>query len=175
MLTRTSSTLRSLQNPTVDNCTILRKQHVSVLVKKWTWIPDTLNNLYSCDCGLTCLWTNSDVLLDRPDAHLYESATPPSRVCAFHSFPRSFEEHLETYLPMHLFGLSWLILSLITRAWNIASYFTDLSQTCKLPGNVSTLESRVLEFQGLSEHLLILQSWECYRGERVSLGEFTWI
>nr|CAE54434.2 alpha-1,4-fucosyltransferase [Physcomitrium patens] len=76
---RTSSTLRSLQNPTVDNCTILRKQHVSVLVKKWTWIPDTLNNLYSCDCGLTCLWTNSDVLLDRPDAHLYESATPPSR------------------------------------------------------------------------------------------------
>jgi alpha-1,4-fucosyltransferase len=80
--TRPRSTLSSLQHAKVDNCTILRKQHVSVLVKRWTWIPETLNNLYSCECGLTCLWTNSDVLVEKPDALLYETDFPPSRVSA---------------------------------------------------------------------------------------------
>ena len=52
---------------------------MSVLVKRWTWVPDTLNNFYSCACGLTCLWTNSDVLEEKPDAHLYENFFPPTR------------------------------------------------------------------------------------------------
>ncbi|KAG0575533.1 hypothetical protein KC19_5G010500 [Ceratodon purpureus] len=72
-----SSSRPSLQNSRVDNCEVLRKQHVSVLVKQWTWIPDTLNNLYSCECGLTCLWTNSDALEKNPDAHFYETYSPP--------------------------------------------------------------------------------------------------
>ncbi|KAG0600277.1 hypothetical protein M758_11G021000 [Ceratodon purpureus] len=75
---RSSSNLRSLQNPKVENCSALRQQHVSVLVKYTTWIPATLNNLYSCDCGLTCTWTNADVFEEKPDVHLYESHFPPS-------------------------------------------------------------------------------------------------
>ncbi|KAK1279011.1 Alpha-(1,4)-fucosyltransferase [Acorus gramineus] len=51
--------------------------HVSVLVKGWTWIPDNLDNLYSCRCGLSCLWTKSPVLADRPDALLFENVRPP--------------------------------------------------------------------------------------------------
>ncbi|KAI5400005.1 alpha-(1,4)-fucosyltransferase [Lathyrus oleraceus] len=51
--------------------------HVSVLVKGWTWIPDNLDNLYSCRCGLSCLWTKSNVLADKPDALLFETSTPP--------------------------------------------------------------------------------------------------
>lgn len=78
MRTRSSFSSRSLQNSRVDNCTVLRQQHVSVLVKKTGWIPITLNNLYSCDCGLTCLWTNSDVFDEKPDAYLYEKHFPPA-------------------------------------------------------------------------------------------------
>ncbi|MCE3215341.1 4-alpha-L-fucosyltransferase [Datura stramonium] len=69
----------SLQN--VDDgelkCNELKMDHVSVLVKAWTWIPDNLDNLYSCRCGLSCLWTKSSVLGDKPDALLFETATPP--------------------------------------------------------------------------------------------------
>lgn len=54
--------------------------HVSVLVKGWTWIPDNLDNLYSCPCGLSCLWTKSAVLADKPDALLFETTTPPLQV-----------------------------------------------------------------------------------------------
>lgn len=54
--------------------------HVSVLVKGWTWIPDNLDNLYSCSCGLSCLWTKSPVLADKPDALFFESSTPPIQV-----------------------------------------------------------------------------------------------
>lgn len=60
-----------------SNCSQLKMGHVSVLVKRWTWIPDNLDNLYSCRCGLSCLWTKSSVLSDKPDALLFESATPP--------------------------------------------------------------------------------------------------
>ncbi|KAI4389374.1 hypothetical protein MLD38_001606 [Melastoma candidum] len=56
-----------------------KQKHVSVLVKGWTWIPDNLDNLYSCRCGMTCLWTKSPVLADKPDALLFESSTPPIR------------------------------------------------------------------------------------------------
>lgn len=58
-------------------CPELKLEHVSVLVKGWTWIPDNLDNLYSCRCGLSCLWTKSSVLADRPDALLFETTTPP--------------------------------------------------------------------------------------------------
>uniref|UniRef100_A0A2P2JQ03 Alpha 1 family protein n=1 Tax=Rhizophora mucronata TaxID=61149 RepID=A0A2P2JQ03_RHIMU len=58
-------------------CDDLKMDHVSVLVKGWTWIPDNLDNLYSCRCGLSCLWTKSSVLADKPDALLFETTTPP--------------------------------------------------------------------------------------------------
>lgn len=58
-------------------CGGLTMKHVSVLVKGWTWIPDNLDNLYSCRCGLSCLWTKSPVLADKPDALMFESTTPP--------------------------------------------------------------------------------------------------
>jgi alpha-1,4-fucosyltransferase len=61
-------------------CPELKMEHVSVLVKGWTWIPDNLDNLYSCRCGLSCLWTKSSVLADRPDALLFETTTPPPQV-----------------------------------------------------------------------------------------------
>ncbi|KAH8480291.1 hypothetical protein Peur_062838 [Populus x canadensis] len=65
---------------TVDGdvgCSELKMEHVNVLVKGWTWIPGNLDNLYSCRCGLSCLWTKSSVLADKPDALLFETTTPP--------------------------------------------------------------------------------------------------
>ncbi|KAK1403672.1 Fucosyltransferase [Heracleum sosnowskyi] len=59
------------------NCGVLKLNHVGVLVKGWTWLPDNLDNLYSCRCGLSCLWTKSGVLVDKPDAVLFETTTPP--------------------------------------------------------------------------------------------------
>lgn len=76
-----SSSSSSLQD--VDGelqCSGLKMDHVSVLVKKWTWIPDNLDNLYACRCGLSCLWTKSSVLADKPDAMLFETVTPPHQV-----------------------------------------------------------------------------------------------
>lgn len=68
----------SLQESLGDlECGVLKMNHVSVLVKGWTWIPDNLDNLYSCGCGLSCLWTKSPVLADKPDALLFETTTPP--------------------------------------------------------------------------------------------------
>ncbi|KAL0437950.1 UNVERIFIED_CONTAM: Alpha-(1,4)-fucosyltransferase [Sesamum latifolium] len=58
-------------------CGELQMKHVSVLVKGWTWIPDNMDNLYSCRCGLSCLWTKSSVLADKPDAQLFETTAPP--------------------------------------------------------------------------------------------------
>lgn len=64
-------------------CSVLKMNHVSILVKGRTWLPDNLDNLYSCRCGLSCLWTKSPVLVDRPDALLFETTTPPLLVCMF--------------------------------------------------------------------------------------------
>uniref|UniRef100_A0A5B6YRT2 Fucosyltransferase n=1 Tax=Davidia involucrata TaxID=16924 RepID=A0A5B6YRT2_DAVIN len=78
LLRNGSSSSSSLQD--VDGelkCSELKMSHVSVLVKRWTWIPDNLDNLYSCRCGLSCLWTKSTVLADKPDALLFETTTPP--------------------------------------------------------------------------------------------------
>ena len=62
------------------DCSGLDLPHVSVLVKAWTWIPDNLDQIYSCRCGLSCLWTKSKVLADKPDALLFENFTPPRTV-----------------------------------------------------------------------------------------------
>jgi len=72
------SKVASLQE--IGNCAGLKLNHVSVLVKGWTWIPDNLDNLYSCTCGLSCLWSKSPVLADKPDALLFETTTPPVQV-----------------------------------------------------------------------------------------------
>lgn len=61
-------------------CGKLKMENFKVLVKGWTWIPDNLENLYSCRCGMTCLWTKSSVLVDSPDALLFETTTPPFQV-----------------------------------------------------------------------------------------------
>ncbi|XP_052203211.1 alpha-(1,4)-fucosyltransferase [Diospyros lotus] len=73
-------------------CGELKMKHVSVLVKGWTWIPDNLDNLYSCRCGLSCLWTKSSVLADKPDALLFETTTPPVQ--------RSNGEPLRVYMDL---------------------------------------------------------------------------
>lgn len=73
-----SNSSGSLQEPVShSSCNLLKMEHVSVLVKGWTWVPDNLDNLYSCQCGMSCLWTKSPVLADKPDALLFETATPP--------------------------------------------------------------------------------------------------
>lgn len=72
------SRISSLQNVEGEiECGELQMKHVSILVKGWTWIPDNMDNLYSCRCGLSCLWTKSSVLADKPDALLFETTTPP--------------------------------------------------------------------------------------------------
>lgn len=70
-----SSSLQELGGE--SECGGLKMDHVSILVKGWTWIPDNLDNLYSCRCGLSCLWTKSPVLADKPDGLLFETTTPP--------------------------------------------------------------------------------------------------
>ena len=71
----------SLQDVDGDlDCGVLQMRHVEILVKGWTWIPDNLDNLYSCRCGLSCLWTKSSILADKPDALLFETTTPPLQV-----------------------------------------------------------------------------------------------
>ncbi|KAK9270468.1 hypothetical protein L1049_026048 [Liquidambar formosana] len=70
-----SSSLQELGGE--SECGELKMDHVSILVKGWTWIPDNLDNLYSCRCGLSCLWTKSPVLADKPDGLLFETTTPP--------------------------------------------------------------------------------------------------
>lgn len=73
-----SSSSSSLQEADGESeCGEAKTEHVSVLVKGWTWIPDNLDNLYSCACGLSCLWTKSSVLADKPDALLFETTSPP--------------------------------------------------------------------------------------------------
>ncbi|KAJ7534630.1 hypothetical protein O6H91_13G103600 [Diphasiastrum complanatum] len=76
-LQRNRSRPQALQDAEAFSCEDLRLSHVSVLVRGWTWIPDALDNLYSCKCGLTCLWTKSPVLADNPEAALYETTRPP--------------------------------------------------------------------------------------------------
>ncbi|WCJ44280.1 Alpha-(1 4)-fucosyltransferase [Euphorbia peplus] len=74
-----SGSVQEIRGDSDSECNGLKMGHVSVLVKGWTWIPDNLDNLYSCRCGLSCLWTKSSVLADKPDALLFETVTPPIR------------------------------------------------------------------------------------------------
>ncbi|KAI5070356.1 hypothetical protein GOP47_0014699 [Adiantum capillus-veneris] len=69
----------SLQDPHAVSCASMRLRHVSVLVKEWRWLPDNLDNLYICPCGLTCLWSKSKVIADGADADLYETGNPPRK------------------------------------------------------------------------------------------------
>ncbi|XP_072950680.1 alpha-(1,4)-fucosyltransferase-like [Typha angustifolia] len=69
----------AIQDPDAGDCAALQLRHVSVVVKGWTWIPDSLDGLYSCRCGMSCLWTKSAVVVDRPDALLFENVMPPMK------------------------------------------------------------------------------------------------
>lgn len=75
--TFSSSSLQDADFGSGLKCDELTMKHVSVLVKGWTWIPDNLDNLYYCKCGMSCLWTKSPVLADKPDALFFETSTPP--------------------------------------------------------------------------------------------------
>lgn len=70
----------AVQDADAGECSELGARHVSVLVKGWSWIPDEMDNLYTCRCGLTCLWTKSQVLADKPDAVFFEAYKPPQTV-----------------------------------------------------------------------------------------------
>lgn len=80
-LSNNGSKISFLQNANGEiDCGELQMNHVKILLKKWTWIPDYMDNLYSCRCGLSCLWTQSSVLADEPDALLFETIAPPFQV-----------------------------------------------------------------------------------------------
>jgi hypothetical protein len=61
-------------------CEEMKTRHVGVFVKGWTWIPDALDGVYTCRCGVTCVWSKAAAVVDRPDAMLFEGATPPQEV-----------------------------------------------------------------------------------------------
>jgi alpha-1,4-fucosyltransferase len=67
----------AVQQADGGDCSQLKLDHVSVLVKEMTWIPDILDGLYECRCGLSCLWTRNVALADQPDVVLYQSVRPP--------------------------------------------------------------------------------------------------
>uniref|UniRef100_A0A0D9XXC4 Fucosyltransferase n=1 Tax=Leersia perrieri TaxID=77586 RepID=A0A0D9XXC4_9ORYZ len=60
-------------------CEEMRTRHVGVMVKGWTWIPDALDGVYTCRCGVSCVWSKSAAVVDLPDALLFEGATPPQQ------------------------------------------------------------------------------------------------
>ncbi|CAM6088657.1 unnamed protein product [Calypogeia fissa] len=74
-----NTSFRSLQPEHLVKCEELQQQHVSILVRESTWIPDYLNGFHTCSCGLTCLWTKSEVLAHEPDVCIYEGSDPPWR------------------------------------------------------------------------------------------------
>ncbi|KAL2467616.1 hypothetical protein Fot_51141 [Forsythia ovata] len=92
-LLKNGSKISALQDADGEiECNELKMNHVNVLVKGWTWIPDNMDNLYSCRCGLSCLWTKSSVLSDKPDALLFETTTPP--------FQRRNRDPLRVYMDL---------------------------------------------------------------------------
>ncbi|KAL8138213.1 hypothetical protein V2J09_004214 [Rumex salicifolius] len=99
--TNGSSSLQGFDARRGSECDGLKLGFVSILVKGWTWIPDNLDNLYSCDCGLSCLWTKSDVLADKPDALLFETTTPPLQVNSADPFGmRRARDPLRVYMDL---------------------------------------------------------------------------
>lgn len=100
-----SASLQQVGGDSSSECGGLKLNHVSVLVKGWTWIPDNLDNLYSCSCGLSCLWTKSSVLADKPDALFFETSTPPRQVDSFsgHNFSLFYSNFTESvWMPTFL-------------------------------------------------------------------------
>jgi hypothetical protein len=52
-------------------CSQLKMSHASVYVKLASWVPDILDGLYLCRCGLSCLWTRNEALADKADVWLW--------------------------------------------------------------------------------------------------------
>ncbi|KAJ1696338.1 hypothetical protein LUZ63_004850 [Rhynchospora breviuscula] len=52
-------------------CSELKMSHASVYVKLASWVPDILDGLYQCRCGLSCLWTRNEALADKADVWLW--------------------------------------------------------------------------------------------------------
>ncbi|KAF3337711.1 alpha-(1,4)-fucosyltransferase [Carex littledalei] len=67
----------AVQQTDSGDCSKLKLDHVSVHVKMVMWIPDYLDGLYECRCGLSCLWTRNEALADRADVGLYQFYSPP--------------------------------------------------------------------------------------------------
>lgn len=53
------------------DCSELKMSHTSVYVKLASWVPDILDGLYQCRCGLSCLWTRNEALADKADLWLW--------------------------------------------------------------------------------------------------------
>ncbi|KAJ4814146.1 hypothetical protein LUZ62_026712 [Rhynchospora pubera] len=53
------------------NCSELKMSHASVHVKISSWVPDIMEGLYLCRCGLSCLWTRNEALADKADVWLW--------------------------------------------------------------------------------------------------------
>jgi hypothetical protein len=73
----------AVQQADGGDCSRLKIDHVSVLVMQVTWIPDILDGLYECQCGLSCMWTRNDALADQPDVVLYQYVRPPETAVKF--------------------------------------------------------------------------------------------
>lgn len=87
-------------------CEELSTRHVGVLVKGWTWIPDALDGVYTCRCGVSCVWSKSAAAVDRPDALLFEGATPPLQVPPdFSSFLSSHDVKITFFLLLKCYEL----------------------------------------------------------------------
>ncbi|KAJ4756650.1 hypothetical protein LUZ62_091055 [Rhynchospora pubera] len=67
----------AVQQINSGGCSEFKLDHVSVLVKQVMWIPDILDGLYECRCGLSCLWSRNDALADHADVDLYQFFGPP--------------------------------------------------------------------------------------------------
>ncbi|KAJ4756651.1 hypothetical protein LUZ62_091056 [Rhynchospora pubera] len=67
----------AVQQTKGGDCSELKLDHVSVWAKVPGWVPDILDGLYECRCGLSCLWTRNEVLADPADVELYQFYAPP--------------------------------------------------------------------------------------------------
>jgi alpha-1,4-fucosyltransferase len=70
----------AVQQADSRDCPKFKLKHVTVWAKAVSWVPDVLDGLYECRCGLSCLWSQSDVLADRPDVEVYQAYGPPQTV-----------------------------------------------------------------------------------------------
>ncbi|KAJ3675193.1 hypothetical protein LUZ60_004235 [Juncus effusus] len=67
----------AVQETDGGDCSATKMDYVSVWVKAHSWIPDVLDGLYDCKCGVRCLWTQNEVLADQADVWFYQSSAPP--------------------------------------------------------------------------------------------------